>query len=128
MEPMQKWLGIAASVAFLALAGLALRSSWRSAASGGRVRWLVGVASVLLVLVCWMLTLVPQQVDTANGTVTCIEEPLFGMSARSQLSSPGCVRVNRWVTGLSLAGASAVVVTGVLVLRAAERRSSARLA
>ncbi|MCC2318521.1 hypothetical protein [Cellulomonas chengniuliangii] len=125
MEPVQMWLGIAPSVAFLVLASLALRASWRCAA-GARVRWLVGIVSVPLVLACWMVTAAPQQVETANGVVTCIEEPMFGMSARSQLSSPGCVRVNRWVTGVSLAGAAGVVAAGVMVLRAAERRSRVR--
>jgi len=85
-------------------------------------QWLAGAGMVLIVLACWTVTLVPQHVGE-QGRITCIEEPMFGLTAEAQLSSPACIRANRQTVGLGSAGAVAGVDIDALGLRAASRRA-----
>lgn len=115
------WLAGAVSVVLAALLGVAVRAAHRARVRVP-VRWLAGAGMVLVVLACWVVTLVPQHVGD-QGRITCIEEPLFGLTGDSQLSSPACIHANRQTVGLSVAGAVAVVAVGGVALRTVGRRA-----
>ena len=109
---------------FIALVAGMIGLTWRAHTVSIPVRWLVGAPVVLLVLLGWALTMHPQQHEVSGGVATCIEEPLFGMSTSSGLSSPLCLQANRVAMALILAGSGAVVVAGGLALRVIGRRGA----
>lgn len=110
-------MGTAASVVFVALVVACVWAAVR-ARPLPRARWVVGTTLVVLVLVVWGWTMAPLE----NAGVQCIEEPLFGMSATSDVASPWCGRANRSATALWAAAAGTVTAAGWQGLRAVERR------
>jgi hypothetical protein len=85
-------------------------------------RWTIAAVLLVLVLVSWGSTLAPRT-DPEAGTV-CIEEPLFGLAAASDLATDGCLAVNREAVADRLLGAAALALVAVVGGRVLARRAA----
>lgn len=124
METDQLVLTLLATLAFVALAVVGVSGAVRARPLGRAARGLAGAVLVLAVATCWLWTGAPLT-NPSTGR-TCIEEPLVGMSAASQLATPWCVAANRQAVASWLAAAALVTLGGTLALRAAARRARRR--
>lgn len=115
----QAVLAGAVSLVFAALVGVCVRTCVRAHVLPVALRWAAGTVLVLSVAGFWLSTLAPR--TNPDGGATCIEEPLVGMLAASQLSSPGCATANQEAVVMSVVLAGVITLVGVGVVRAMSR-------
>lgn len=111
------------SLGFVVLGAIAVRAALRARRLPAPARWAVAAVLLVLVLVSWGSTLAPRT-DPDAGTV-CIEEPLLGLAADSDLATDGCLSVNREAVADRLLGAAALALVAVVGGRVLARRAAA---
>lgn len=124
METDQLALTLVASLAFVALAVVGVRAAVRARPLGRAVRGAAGAVLLGAVVGGWLWTGAP--LTDPSTRVSCIEEPIVGMSATSQLSTPWCVAENRRAVATLLSAAALVTLGGALALHAVAHRARRR--